>query len=672
MTKSLMNRAANALPWLGAPLLLTGLFLHPVLQRWHGGRFVELLLIGALMLGLSWLIRRLRPWSTTSLLALLWIAALSAFCGPLPVLATALLMLASAALGGMAFPRQPLALQALAGALLLACGLGWVVTLPIHHWTLYLLLCAALVGLRRATLRAVLTESAQHWQDAVAGAPRMAAFAVLLLGLASTACWLPTLQYDDLAYHLRLPWQLQEQGFYNADPRNQIWALAPWTSDLLHALPQVMSGSESRGPVAALWLLALGSGSWHLAGRLGAAVRERWLAVALVASLPLTASLATSMQTEPLTAATLIWMTTVVAGPRNGSLRFWLLLAVLTGGMAGAKLIALPMSAAPLLWALLRHPWPSLPRISLVLATGIVVGGASYVLAGWQTGNPVLPLFNGIFRSPFFAPENFLDLRYRVGFGLDLPWRLTFDAPRYFEAHEGAAGFALIGLAGLWLLALLQPRTRAAAAVATAALLIPLLPLQYLRYAYPGLALLCVVLAATVDGRNRAVMAMVVAVCVLNVAFLPNGNWMLRSGALKETLISGGDDTRLQARYAPERVLATAIRASHEDDGNVLLLDAGDAFFAEFGSRGRTTSWYAPALSAAAKHADQDPSGRAWAQLLLHEQVRHVILRSDKVSDAARQGMALRGAIQRQTVEGRQWWSMPVAPASAPAISEGN
>lgn len=665
-----MNRIEKVLPWLGAVLLATGLFLHPVLQRWHGGRFSELLLVGGILLGLSWVIRRLRPWSTASVLALLWVAALLVFCGPLPVLATTLLMLASAALGGAAFPRQPFALQALLGALLLACGIGWMVMLPIHHQATYLLLCAALIGWRHAALRTVLGETTRHWREAVAGAPRMATFAVLLLGLASTACWIPTLQYDDLTYHLRLPWQLQEQGFYNADPRNQIWALAPWMSDLLHALPQVMAGAESRGPVAALWLLALGSGSWHLAACLGAAPRERWLAVALMASLPLTASLATSMQTEPLTAAALVWMAAVVARPRDGSLRFWLLLAVLAGGMASAKLIAIPMAAVPLVWALLRHPWPSLPRIALVLASGVAVGGASYVLAGWQAGNPVLPLYNAIFRSPWFAEENFLDARYQLGFGLDLPWRLTFDATRYFEAHEGAAGFALVGLAGVWLLALLQPRTRAAAVVATAALLAPLLPVQYLRYAYPGLALLCVVLAAAVTGRSRAVVGLVVAVCVMNVAFLPNGNWMLRSGALKETLVAGGHDAPLMARYAPERILAAAIRASHEDDGTVLLLDAGDAFFAEFGSRGRTTSWYAPAFSDAAAHADQDPSGRAWAQLLRREQVRHVILRSETASDAAQQGLALLGAIPRQSVEGRQWWSVPAGEASEPAASE--
>lgn len=36
---------------------------------------------------------------------------------------------------------------------------------------------------------------------------------------------------------------------YRPDPRVQVWALAPWATDVLQAVPQVMSGQEARGPV---------------------------------------------------------------------------------------------------------------------------------------------------------------------------------------------------------------------------------------------------------------------------------------------------------------------------------------------------------------------------------------------------------------------------------------
>lgn len=52
-----------------------------------------------------------------------------------------------------------------------------------------------------------------------------------------------------------------------------------------------------------------------------------------------------------------------------------------------------------------------LASTGLWLLTGAVEGGASYALAAWSVGNPVLPLFNAVFQSPYFAPVNFSDAR---------------------------------------------------------------------------------------------------------------------------------------------------------------------------------------------------------------------------------------------------------------------
>ncbi|MGW6163636.1 hypothetical protein, partial [Bacillus altitudinis] len=300
----------------------------------------------------------------------------------------------------------------------------------------------------------------------------------------------------------------------------------------------------------------------------------------------------------------------------------------------------------------------------LVLLAGLLVGGANYVFAQWIAGNPVLPLFNGIFQSPYFPPMNFIDLKYRIGFGPDLPWALTFHSSRYFESDDGAAGVVLIGLAGLWLLAVLRPPTRAAALVALAALALPLLPIQYLRYAYPGMAWLCVVAVASLGAGplRRSLIGLLVALCVLNVGFQSTGYWMLRSGALKDTLKAAGRDAPLFQRFAPERTLAAAIRASGEDEGSVLLLDPRDAFSAEFGTRGRTVSWYSASLQAAAASAELDPSGKRWLAMLQQQQVRHVILRIETLTPSQKLALELAGAQLREEAGGRQWLSLPAPP----------
>lgn len=673
-----MERLQRLLPWLGPLLLLTGLVLYPVLQQLPSGRFGELLLLGLLSWGLGALLRRVTGIATASAAAGVWLLPLLVFAGPLPVLFSALMALACAALGMTVFPRQPLPAQVLAGALLLAGTVGWLLPLPIHHSWLYLPLFGVLVYARRQALRTALVAQRQRWQHAVAAAPGTATLVVIIVGLASTGTWLPTLQYDDLAYHLRLPWQLLQHAAYVPAPEQQVWAVAPWASDVLHALPQLIARQESRGAVNALWLLLMASGVWRLASVLGAAPRAAWLAVGLACSLPLTAGLGTSMQTEPLTAAVLVWMAALIAGStvRNSSGRddrFWWLLAVLGGGMLAVKLTAAAMAAVLVGWALLRHPWPRLRTIIAVLLSALAVGGASYAHAAWLTGNPVLPLFNGVFQSSYFAPVNFADDRWHAGFGigLDLLWRMTFDSGRYLEAHAGAAGFALVALAGLWLLALLQPRTRSATLACTVVLFLPLLPIQYLRYAYPGMVLLCAVFAAAAPDR-RPVYWLLIATCVLNVAYLSNGNWMLRAGAMKYSLGAGTDVTALLQRYAPERALATAIRASDDRTGNVLLLSPSDPFAAEFGRAGRTVSWYAPHLQAAASAADADASGAGWMRLLQAEHVRHIIARDEQLSPAQQQALQALGARPALRLGGRTWWQLPATHAAAATGSEAH
>lgn len=657
------SRFPNLLPWLGAVLLVIGLCTTPLARSIPWGRFGELVAIGLLACGAGMLLKRWRHGSMASVLGVLWLLLLPVFAGVLPFLATLLMLLAAVALGATLFAQRALALQACAGLLVMAAVLGWTLLLPIHYRWVYLLACLALVAWRRAPLSSALRAGATQWRQAVAAAPRTAAFAVLVLGLASTACWLPTLQYDDLTYHLRLPWQLLELGVYQPAPEHQIWALAPWATDVIHAVPQLVSGAEARGPVNAFWLLALGTAAWQLAAQLGAGGLSRWLAVAMVASLPLTPGLAGGMQTELPTAAVLLWMCALAAAPRDSRLSSWLLLAVLAGGLLAIKTMGALLVLPVLLWALVRHPWPSLPRIALVALVGLLVGASSYAYATWIAGNPVLPLFNGIFHSPYYAPVNFLDATYSVGFGANLPWMLTFHSSRYFESQDGAAGVVLVGLAGLWLLALLRPSTRAAALVAMAVLVLPLLPVQYLRYAYPGMALLSVVAVAALgaDSPRRPLLVLLVTICVLNVSLQSTGYWMMRSGALKDTLKAAGRDEPLFQRFTPERSLAAAIRASADGRGNVLVLDTAAPYFAEFGNRGRSVAWYAPTLQAAAAVAEQDASGQQWLSLLRDNRIGHVIINTQTLTAPQRQALQLSGAVMRGDVSDRQWWSLPTA-----------
>ena len=652
--------APSALVWLGPLLLVAGLSSGAFWGQWRSGRALELIVIALVALGFSRVLARWTKASLATVLVLSWLALLGLFAGPLAVLGTGLVMLAAIAPGTVAFPRAPLALQGLAGALILAGVMGWLLPVPIHHAAVYVVGLVGLVAWRRRALAVSLAAAKQGWDAAVLASPRLAVLALVAVGLASTACWLPTVQFDDLAYHLGLPWQLQEEAAYRPDPRLQVWALAPWGSDVLHALPQVMLGQEARGPVNAAWLAVTAAGIWQLCRQFGASASVGWLSVGLFASLPLTAMLAGSMQTELPTTAALVWLAVLVSGPVQGGLRFWVQVAILCAGLVAMKTIAAAMAAVFLAWALVRHRWPRPAGIAAVIGIGGTLALSSYVYAWVATGNPVLPLFNSFFRSPYFPADQAVDERWQAGFNALLPWDMTFHSSRYGELFDGGGGFVLVALAGAWLVSLMHRDLRPLALAALAVLVIPLVPLQYLRYAYPAMVLLIPI--AVLAGARAAPSRMIwlgVGLCLLNLAFQSNSHWMLRTGIVKQTVLALGEDAPVLARYAPERILVGRIRAGSAGRRNVMFLSPNNPSYAELGRRGRSIAWYSPGLQASAAAANKDESGMAWVALLSQEQVGDVILRPDDTTPAQRRALEQLKAQERESVGGAQWWALP-------------
>lgn len=664
----------TALLWSGALLCVLGFIATRMWQHWAPGRFAELLVLALASLALAWPLRRWARWPWATALALPWLLALPLFAGILPVLASVLFAMAAAALGGLVAGGGPLALRCATGLALAAGALGWLLPLPVHLRWSYALACVLLLGWRRHDLAMALRAAGEAWSQAAAEAPRTAAAAVLALGLASTSCWLPTLQFDDLAYHLSLPWQLMETGQYALDPSQQVWALAPWAGDVQQGVAQVLAGAEARGPLNALWLLVTAAGLWRLVRTLGGEGRAAWIVVALYASLPQTAGLAAGMQTETPTTALLVWLAWLVAqaGSANDAgyadarpRRRVAAAAVLVGGLIGLKLMAAACAAVIVAWAMLaRRPWPGPGKLAGAALLALAVGLSSYAYAAAVAGNPFLPLFNAWFQSPYFDLRNFDDPRWHAGFGPLLPWRLTFHTRDYSENFAGAAGFSLVALAGAWLLALARRQTRTIAFMASALFVLPLLPLQYLRYAFPALVLLLVpmTLAALRADPKRGAW-LLAAVCVANFAFQANGNWMQRTGALKQTVLAAGADYPLFERYAPERVLVARLRKSPVA-GNVLLMSAVEPRHAELGARGRSVSRYAPRMLRAADKAEQDSSGAAWVALWRAEGVSDVILDVRTLTPARAAALRGAGAELRQQSGGVQWQRL--SPEEAP------
>lgn len=574
--------------------------------------------VGALVL---WRLQRCR--FATAVLAV-WLIALACVAGFSASVAVLLIASGALAIGSCIVPEgwQPrAALSLLAGLALMVGVVGW--TLPFHTDSLRAVYVGALVLLvvwRWRTLVEMLCHARAAWSEAVAAAPIPAVLAVLTLGVVSTSAWLPTILFDDLSYHLGLPSQLVDLGYYQMAAGSNVWALAGWSADVLHGIAWVVAGIESRGAVDALWFALSATLLWRLCEELEIMPALRWLAIALFASAPELAYTLASMQTEGPTIAVMLGLALLIQrSPRRGP-RELEVVAILFGLLLGLKVsnlwFALPLG----LWLLWRWrarlPWRALP-VSLLLA--LLVAGSSYVYAWILTGNPVLPVFNGIFHSPYFASQDYYDSRWHSGFGWNIIWRVVFHSSAFIEGGSAAAPFLLIGLGGCFLVALCRPRVRALALVGAATFLVPLSVIQYLRYASPGVALLIPAMLCGLprggDGsygfRTRSVFLWMLV--PLTLAFVTAVCWQFKDGVLQTFLAEG--NAGVFAKFAPTRRIADFIRTRYGDTARTLMLDPSQPFAAEMAGRAFAVSWYDPTLFHMAATHDASSNGAKWARM---------------------------------------------------------
>lgn len=672
-----IRRPGPLLALAGALATVAGLIGEEVWRALPAERLLLSLVLMAIAWLLAWPLRRALRWSAATAFAAVWLLALVAYCGPLPVLAVALLGAAAWSVGDALLSTTSHGRPALAltlGLILVGMLAGWTLTWPIHHPVVWAVLLLAPVALRRRALAASAHDAACRWRDAVADAPRTAAWATMLLGVASVACWIPTLQSDDLGYHLNLPTQLMLHGRYAPDAEYQVWSYAPWAGDALHGIVFVLARQDAHGALNALWLVLIAA---LIGGPLATALRatalERWIAVALFATFPPVVWMAAGMQTELASTAVLLALVALILGPGSDTRadarlpRGLFAGAILFAGLFALKLVH-GLAALPLLaFALWRHraciPWRWLP---LACVPCIALATSSHVHAWIATGNPVLPMFNHVFESPFFPREQFHDPRWHAGFGPDILWRISFDTARYVEGWPGGLGFGLIALAGLWLLRLVRPAHGGLFLAVTACVLLPLLPMQYARYAWPGMALLLALLcfgAEAMLGR-RLFIRLFAVLCALNLAYQANASWLHHSAAVKRTIRSLAAHDAVVAEYIPERVL---IRRIPRDDARaVLAADPARNVVAELAGRGRTASPHDPSLAADAKAAEHDASGDAWAALFARERIGWALVDRATASHALDAGLRRAGAQRIEALHGIELWRLSPATRDMP------
>jgi hypothetical protein len=343
---------------------------------------------------------------------------------------------------------------------------------------------------------------------------------VVLLGFVAlvNVAWAlaPEIQYDALNYQLAVPAAYVSEHrlvnlplfwhSYFAHMVNMVFALVL----ALHGPSEAKLLVFATGILAALATYALGRslfgervGLWA-AALFYATPLVAWLSSTAYVDLPVTLFLTSSLL------ALLRWRTTLQAGWLRAS-------GLLAGAALGTKLtaiygvVALTAAAGVLLR---RNAAPSVGRKAglfgqYLLGVGLFAA-PWYLIVFYYTGNPVFPMFNGIFRSPGWPPvnTNFNASLYGIGASpgslLQIPFALTFESHRFGEAlPAGGVGLALallpIGVALAWKSLCGK---RLLIAITAGYLTFWALNAQHARYYVPVLPVVCVLAVATVASSS--------------------------------------------------------------------------------------------------------------------------------------------------------------------------
>jgi len=525
---------------LAAVLLLGGIAIHRMWDQplWYPDGWIHFLWLAGGYAVLSAAVILWKPAVHRALLGVFVIAVTAAAIGVVPVLAVALLLAASFALGRRIRPAIHIPEAILLG---LACYMllaQVLVHFPVNYPAVYgLLLAIPLVWNWRCFLDI-------SWRPGGAGKAEAAAQAV---GLFPLLChWAVVLKPetgpDALSMHLATPLSIATHHLWHFNAQHMIQAVIPRGGEWIYTIA-VLLGGEFAARLMNLALLGILAALIFRASQRWVSRTNAWLLVGLFASVPVVQMVTGSLYVENIWAAFL--MAAFLAADDA------ILVAVFAGAAVMTKLLAVAF-AAPILLS-------KRPRIA-VLALAGVWAVPPYAEAFLRTGNPVFPYMNAIFKSPYYeTAKSFTYERMNEKLTPSSLYDLTFHTRRYIEGQDGAFGFQFLLFLPLVIVLIWKrrpfPEWRSLAVVLVGALVI-LIQAPHMRYLYPAMALCSILFALLLAELGRTGTILCTACIAVNLCFLPASSWIHKDFAWNpfdakatEKFLTAGAPTRKLIDY---------------------------------------------------------------------------------------------------------------------------
>lgn len=431
----------------------------------------------------------------------------------------------------------------------LLVGLGFyatIISLAAHFKINYPIVYATLLALPVILTRKTIAETfaninAAFFQQDTFDSPFLKCFAWYFAFTYLVIAAMPETGFDALAMHLMIPAFVEHHHVWTFNVEHYVWAVFPMNGDWLFSLAYMLAGEFG---ARLLNVGLLGVISWLLWSFVASVGSKKYglLAVILFLSLPISLLETGSLFVENAWAAFLFGAFIALIGYIQTNRKEMLLFCGLFVGFALATklttILMLPWLAIILAWHQYQKGRSNLNGKSYLgaILAAVALGCIPYICAYIKTGNPIFPLYNAVFKSPYYdSTINFAHPIFEQGLSSNLLYLMTFESSKYLEGTAGSIGFYFLALLPVAIIISVVSRNKVmwmTALVGLGFFATVFANASYLRYVYPVMPLLVAVLVLAggylqnLSVKLKSVFGIVmVGSIALNLLYFNAANW---------------------------------------------------------------------------------------------------------------------------------------------------
>ena len=387
----------------------------------------------------------------------------------------------------------------------------------------------------------------------------------------------PDVSADGLAVHLTVPALIANAHRFDFDFHRFVWALWPMGSDWLFTLAYGLGGEFAARLLNFFFLCGLTFFLFGFIVEMGSSRAIARLCLLLWLSTPLVELVTGSLFSENTVALlSVACLAAACAYRKTFHHRYLAAFAALLGGALASKFgtLAFFIPLVPCVIVLSIQMSSLRPRhsnrmrgfaVAALLITIVAgIGAPSFVRAWRKTGNPVYPLMNNVFKSPYYS-QTPIENRYHGTIDPRTIYAMTYKMG-YLEAMKGSFGFEYLVLIPLVLLGMKRSWATAARLsvfVGICFLIASISFIAYERYLYTGLPLVLTGTAALFEDLRkgdrwlyRLLFSAGLFCVVLNAYFLPASGWY-HNGGFFNPIHDTEERRAYEIGHAPGREIVT-------------------------------------------------------------------------------------------------------------------